>query len=144
MTDKLVVTGVTAIPIRVPRKEAMISTGGTVTASEFGLVRLDTDSGIVGWGEISMTAGRVGRSLVGDVETYLGPALVGANALDVQGCVLRLERAMEGAEAAKAGLDNALFDLAGKASGSPSTGCWAAEHARPSRSRGRSRGANPS
>ena len=118
-TDELVVTQVTAIPIRVPRKEAMISTGGTVSASEFGLVRLATDAGIVGWGEISMTAGRVGRSLVRDVETYLGPALVGANALDLQGCVLRLERAMEGAEAAKAGLDNALFDLAGKALGVP-------------------------
>ena len=117
--DELLVTEVTAIPILVPRKEAMISTGGTVTASEFGLVRLATDAGLVGWGEISMTAGRVGRSLVRDVETYLGPALVGANALDVQGCVLRLERALEGAEAAKAGLDNALFDLAGKALGVP-------------------------
>ena len=97
----------------------MISTGGTVSASEFGLVRLATDAGIVGWGEISMTAGRVGRSLVRDVDTYLGPALVGANALDLQDCVLRLERALEGAEAAKAGLDNALFDLAGKALGVP-------------------------
>jgi len=118
-TDELVVTEVTAIPIRVPRKEAMISTKGNVAASEFGLVRLATDSGIVGWGEISMTAGRVGRSLVRDVETYLGPALVGANALDLQDCVLRLGRAMEGAEAAKAGLDNALFDLAGKGLGVP-------------------------
>lgn len=118
-TDELVVTEVTAIPIRVPRKEAMISSGGTVTASEFGLVRLATDSGIVGWGEISMTSGRVGRSLVHDVETYLGPALVGANALDIQGCLIRLRGAMEGAEAAKAGLDNALFDLAGKALGIP-------------------------
>ena len=47
--DALVVTEVTAIPICVPRKEAMISTGGTVSASEFGLVRLATDAGIVGW-----------------------------------------------------------------------------------------------
>lgn len=118
-TDELVVTEVTAIPIRVPRKLAMIASQGTVTASEFGLVRLTTDAGIVGWGEISMSWGRVGRSLVHDVETYLGPALVGANALDIQGCMIRLGRAMEGAEAAKSGLDNALFDLAGKALGVP-------------------------
>jgi muconate cycloisomerase len=66
-----------------------------------------------------MSWGRVGRSLVHDVETYLGPALVGANALDIQSCVLRLGSALEGAEAAKSGLDNALFDLAGKALGVP-------------------------
>lgn len=118
-TDELVVTEVVAIPIRVPRKLAMIASQGTVTASEFGLVRLTTDAGIVGWGEISMSWGRVGRSLVHDVDTYLGPALVGANALDIQGCMIRLARAIEGAEAAKSGLDNALFDLAGKALGVP-------------------------
>ncbi len=119
MSDSLVVAEVTAIPILVPRKQAMIATQGSVSASEFGLVRVTTDAGLVGWGEISMTWGRVGRSLVRDVETYLGPALVGANALDIQGCMLRLARAMEGAEAAKSALDNALFDLAGKALGVP-------------------------
>ncbi len=119
VTDELVVTEVTAIPILVPRKLAMIASQGTVAASEFGLVRIATDAGLVGWGEISMSWGRVGRSLVHDVERYLGPALVGANALDIQGCVLRLAHAMEGGEAAKSGLDNALFDLAGKALGVP-------------------------
>lgn len=119
VSDSLVVAEVTAIPILVPRKQAMIATQGSVSASEFGLVRVTTDAGLVGWGEISMTWGRVGRSLVRDVETYLGPALVGANALDIQGCMLRLARAMEGAEAAKSALDNALFDLAGKALGVP-------------------------
>ncbi len=116
---ELVVTRVTAIPIRVPRKQAMIATQGTIVSSEFGLVRVETDSGIVGWGEISMSWGRIGRSLVQDVGNYLGPALVGANPLDVQDCVLRLDRAMDGGEAAKAALDNALFDIAGKAIGVP-------------------------
>ncbi len=119
VTDQLVVTGVTAIPISVPRKLAMVASQGTVSASEFGLVRLTTDAGVIGWGEISMSWGRVGRSLVHDVDRYLGPALVGANALDIQACMTRLDQAMEGAEAAKSALDNALFDLAGKALGVP-------------------------
>lgn len=117
--DRLAVTAVSAIPIRVPRKQAMIATQGSIVESEFGLVRVETDAGVVGWGEISMSFGRVGRSLVHDVETTLGPALVGANALDVQNCMLRLDRAIEGAEAARAALDNALFDVVGKALGVP-------------------------
>jgi L-alanine-DL-glutamate epimerase-like enolase superfamily enzyme len=115
----LTIVGVTAIPILVPRKWAMVATQGAVISSEFGLVRIETDGGIVGWGEISMTWGRIGRSLVQDVENYLGPALVGLDPLDIQGCMLTVERAMEGGEAAKAGLDNALFDIAGKALGVP-------------------------
>jgi L-alanine-DL-glutamate epimerase-like enolase superfamily enzyme len=118
-TDVLSIAEVIAIPILVPRTQAMIATQGSLDVSEFGLVRVTTDAGLVGWGEISMTWGRVGRSLVGDVEMYLGPALIGANALDIQGCMLRLARSMEGAEAAKSALDNALFDLAGKALGVP-------------------------
>jgi muconate cycloisomerase len=110
---------VTAIPILVPRKWAMIATQGAIISSEFGLVRIETDGGIVGWGEISMTWGRIGRSLVQDVENYLGPALLGLDPLDIQGCVLAVDRAMEGGEAAKAALDNALFDIAGKALGVP-------------------------
>jgi len=115
----LTVTRVTAIPIRVPRKQAMVATQGTVVASEFGVVRVETDGDVVGWGEISMSWGRVGRSLVQDVDNYLGPALVGRNPLDVQRCMVALERAVDGAEAAKAALDNALFDIAGKAIGVP-------------------------
>lgn len=113
--DALAITEITAIPIRVPRHIPMVATGGSVTASEFGVVRLRTDAGIEGWGEISMSSGRVGRSLVHDVETYLAPALVGADAYDIHGCVMRLTHAMEGAEAAKAALENAVFDVAGKA-----------------------------
>ena len=117
--DTLLVTEVTAIPIRVPRKQAMIATQGSIVESEFGLVRIETDGGIVGWGEISMTWGRIGRSLVQDVDNYLGPALRGLDSLDIQGCNLAIDGAMEGGEAAKSGLDNALFDIAGKALGVP-------------------------
>lgn len=119
LSSGLTVSQVSAIPIRVPRKQAMIATQGSIVESEFGLVRVDTDGQLVGWGEISMSFGRVGRSLVHDVETFLGPALAGANPLDIQGCMLRLDRAIEGAEAAKAALDNALYDIAGKTLGVP-------------------------
>ena len=117
--SSLTITRVSAVPIRVPRKEPMIATQGSIAESEFGLVRVETDGGPVGWGEISMSFGRVGRSLVHDVETYLGAALVGATPLDVHACLTRLDAVIDGAEAAKAGLENALFDIAGKTLGVP-------------------------
>ena len=117
------ITGVTAVPIRVPRLVPMVATQGNVEASEFGVVRVDTDAGITGWGEIAMSWGRVGRALCRDVELALGPAVVGLDPRDVtavaQAMRHRLDLVADGAHAARAAIEMAVLDIHGKALGVP-------------------------
>lgn len=68
--------------VRGPRKEAVKSgtTGATpVTASEFGIVRIITDDGCEGLGEISITYPRIGFSLCHAARRLVAPRLVGAD-----------------------------------------------------------------
>ncbi len=58
--------------VRAPRKEAVRSgttTTGGVTASEFGIIRLESDTGTEGLGEISITYPRIGFSLCHAIRT---------------------------------------------------------------------------
>ena len=113
------VTAVSAVAIRAPRHVAMVATQGSVTASEFGVVRIDTDEGITGWGEISMTWGRLGRALCHDIELSLGPAIIGQDPLSISACMSQVTRILhitqDGAHAARAAIEMALLDIVGKA-----------------------------
>lgn len=117
------ITAVTATPIRVPRLVPMVATQGSIAASEFGIVRIDTDAAITGWGEIAMSWGRVGRALCRDVELTLGPAVVGLDPRDTaaiaQAMRQRLDLAADGAHAARAAIEMAVLDIHGKSLGVP-------------------------
>ena len=117
------ITAVIATPIRVPRLTSMVATQGRIDASEFGVVRVETDAGITGWGEIAMSWGRVGRALCRDVELTIAPAIVGLDPRDLSGCALAVDRhlalPMDGAHAARAAIEMALLDIAGKSLGVP-------------------------
>lgn len=117
------ITSVSAIPIRAVRHTPMVATQGSIATSEFGVVRVDTDEGLTGWGEIAMSWGRVGRPLCGDVDLVLAPALLGEDPREISRCTqvmsTRLPMAVDGAHAAKAAVEMALLDLTGKAYGVP-------------------------
>jgi muconate cycloisomerase len=117
------ITAVEAIPVRAERHVPMVATQGAIAVSEFGVVRVDTDEGLTGWGEISMSWGRVGRALCRDVELTVGPAIAGLDPRDLPRCRravdARLSLPFDGAHAAKAAVEMALLDLAGKAAGLP-------------------------
>ena len=112
------INAVTATPIRVPRLTPMIATQGGIDVSEFGVVRVDTDAGITGWGEIAMSWGRVGRALCHDVELVIGPAVIGLDPRDVSACAIAVQRRLDlvadGAHAARAAVEMALLDILGK------------------------------
>src|SRR5215204_1159116 len=99
-----------------------------VLANEHPIVRLETDEGLVGWGECFRRA----RALVKPaIEQVFRPALVGQSPLDTEVLHRRLmgmgqvagpagTLAVAGAVAvAVAGVDIALWDLKGKALGRP-------------------------
>ncbi|WP_432970535.1 mandelate racemase/muconate lactonizing enzyme family protein [Dactylosporangium sp. CA-233914] len=111
------------MPLRIPRLTPMVATQGNIDSSEFGVVRVETDAGITGWGEIAMSWGRLGRALCRDVELSIAPTILGLDPRDVAGCAVaveqRLDLATDGAHAARAGVEMALLDILGKALDTP-------------------------
>jgi galactonate dehydratase len=89
---------------------------------ELVVVEIVTDDGAVGWGE---TLGRTGAvAYAAAIDTILKPLLVGEPALDIARHHARMQRALSGRSGgmlmeAIAGVDIALWDIAGKLAGLP-------------------------
>ena len=115
-----VITRVEVIPIRAPRKEAVksgLNIGDPVTASEFGVIRLETDSGLEGLGEISITFPRIGHTLCHAARRLIAPALNGKSYLEIPRRLADIDRILAGELSAmylRAAFEMALLDLAGK------------------------------
>jgi muconate cycloisomerase len=106
-------------PIRAPRKEIVHSGTGDkpVTASEFGVIRLLTDDGLEGLGEISITYPQVGFTLCHAAQHLLAPHLIGLDPLALPQVLARIDRLLLGELSApylRAAFEMALLDLAGK------------------------------
>src|SRR5260370_1345515 len=105
---------------RPSRTKPMVAAGGPpLVVSDFGIVRVRTEDGLEGLGEISMNGGRTGAIQCDDVNRLIAPALVGADPREIRGLVGVMDRALDGSEPAKAGVEMALFDVLGKALGVP-------------------------
>lgn len=90
---------------------------------DYVLVRIDTDAGISGWGDVfGYGAARASKAAL---DHMIGPALIGQDARDIAGISHRLQLSNHiwgryGATMfAIGGVDIALWDLAGKAAGKP-------------------------
>lgn len=109
------IRSIEAIPVRAPRTKPMVAAyGPPLVVSDFGIVRLLTEDGLEGLGEISMNGGRTGAIQCQDVNELIAPALAGADARDIRGLIGAMDRILDGSEAAKAGVEMALFDVLGK------------------------------
>jgi L-alanine-DL-glutamate epimerase-like enolase superfamily enzyme len=85
------------------------------------LVRIANDDGTVGWGEAASAPVMTGdtlESLVSAVH-FLAPALRGRKAADIDGALSAMDARMYGNHGAKAAIEIALHDLAGKMANKP-------------------------
>jgi len=111
------ISHVDVIPIRARRKEAVksgLNAGDPVTASEFGIVRIETEDGIEGLGEISITYPRIGHSLCHAAQTMIVPALLGKDAQALTVRLADIDRLLAGELSApylRAAFEMALLDL---------------------------------
>lgn len=120
----MIITSITATPVCVPVRPAHIiaSARGTHRASTFTIVKIGTDRGLTGLGEVSATAVWSGEDHVTAphiIATYLAPALLGEDARDIERLTLQMNRVVAGHSFTKSGIEMALWDLLGKAAGLP-------------------------
>ncbi|MCP4509594.1 MAG: muconate cycloisomerase, partial [Fuerstiella sp.] len=108
------------IPLRPERR--MISALGKHDVSEFVLVRLTTDDGIVGAGEATVTARWSGETVWGAhaiIENMFAPVVVGCDPHDIETIGARMDAVAVGNWFAKAAIEMACWDVSGKAAGRP-------------------------
>lgn len=118
------ISRIESIPILVPvRPEVAIKArAGYHTASPFLLVRIHTDEGIVGVGEVSCTPIWSGEDQVTAahfIDSYLAPAITGHDPREIERLTARLDAAIAENLFTKAGLEMALWDICGKAANLP-------------------------
>jgi muconate cycloisomerase len=112
------ITRVSATPVFVTRRAPFKSALGLSKQGGFGIVRLETDTGITGIGEISMIWNGDGSAYCPMVVELLGPAVEGLNPFAITRAVQRMDEAVQftrAANPAKAAVEMALYDIAGRA-----------------------------
>jgi L-alanine-DL-glutamate epimerase-like enolase superfamily enzyme len=118
------ITHIECIPVRVPiRPEVAIrAKGGSHSVSPFLLVKVHTDEGLQGLGEVSCTprwSGEDQFTAAHFIRTILEPALCGEDPREIERLTTRMHAALAGNPFTKAALEMALWDILGKAAGVP-------------------------
>ena len=96
------------------------------------IVKVTADEGTVGWGQsvpIARWAYETLETATIAIRDYFGPALIGHDALDLEGAGERMDAALApgfttGMPISRAGVDLALHDLAGKRAGKSLSEMW--------------------
>ena len=99
----------------------VIMAGEEVRRADNVLVRIESDDGVVGWGEAASAPVMTGDTLESIVSAvhYLSSALRGRDAADIAGALVTMDGRMYGNHGAKAAVEIALHDLTGRATGKP-------------------------
>jgi len=110
---------VAAVPLSIPFQHGL----GHGRSLDYCLVRVDTDAGLVGWGDAFAYNCR--STVATAVNDMIAPLAIGQDAADIAGLHQLIQKKLHifgrfGVQAyALSGLDIALWDIAGKAAGQP-------------------------
>ncbi len=126
----MVITGCDVFLVALPtRREHAWASKLETPIGRHAVVRLDTDEGVTGWGEAPAIAtwggahmryyGETPETVRHVVEEYLLPAVRGLDPAQIALTHERMDRVIKGHPYAKAAVDIACHDLAGKAQGVP-------------------------
>lgn len=110
-----------AIAVSLPMTKPMKMAGVEIRSADNLLIRLELESGHIGWGEAAsapMMTGETVESMVAAAR-YMLPALNGLAFKDVESVSALMDRLMYGNQAAKSAIEMALHDALGKAAGKP-------------------------
>jgi muconate cycloisomerase len=121
----LKITSIETIPVCVPiRKEIAIRSGrgGSHIHSPFLLIKIHTNEGITGLGEVSCTprwSGEDSHTAAHFIKDYFAPLLVGETFSNPDATIARISHVVAGNYFTKAAIEMALWDIAGKAAQVP-------------------------
>jgi len=112
------IISVTAIPVSIPSQRSLTALG-IHPSFEYGVVTVETDEGITGVGDITMLWDGLGPLQCHYVNDWFGPQLIGLDPTAINRCLGHLTTLTGGALPARAGIEMALWDIAGKAANLP-------------------------
>jgi len=98
------------------------SGGKAITVFDSTIVRVDTDAGVVGWGEVCPLGPFYLPAYANGVRAgiaELGPHLLGWDPLQLGALNHRMDAALKGHAYVKSGIDMACWDILGKVTGQP-------------------------
>ena len=109
------------IAVSLPMKKPVQMSGETVARADNVLVRIESGDGAVGWGEAASAPTMTGETVAGMMAAvaHMAPSLLGRAADDFVGASAAMDAQMYGNSGAKAAIEIALHDLAGRATGRP-------------------------
>jgi muconate cycloisomerase len=109
------------IAVSLPMTKPVKMAGEEVTRADNIIVRIESDDGIVGWGEAASAPTMTGETVAGMAAAigHMAPALLQRRADDIAGAAAAMEAQMYGNSGAKAAIEIALHDLLGRATGRP-------------------------
>ena len=118
------ITKISAHRVDLPLKEGSYkwSGGKAVDVFDSTVIRIDTDAGLTGWGEVCPLGPFYLPAYAAGVRAglaELGPHLIGENPLELGKLNRRMDAALKGHAYVKSGIDMACWDLLGKATGQP-------------------------
>ena len=121
MDETLRIRQISLYKFDIPLIEPFTTSLGTDTSARNLLVKITTESGITGFGECSPYMPINGESVdtCGIVGRYFVSALTGANALDIPGCIAKMDQVIYGNSSIKSAFDMALYDINSKHRGLP-------------------------
>ena len=118
------ITRIRAYGVDLPVKGGRYSWSGgkSVTQVDSTIVRIDTDSGLAGWGEVCPLGSFYLPAFAAGVRAAMaeiGPHLLGRDPTELEDINRAMDIALKGHPYAKCAIDIACWDLAGKAAGLP-------------------------
>ncbi|HUI14317.1 MAG TPA: enolase C-terminal domain-like protein [Xanthobacteraceae bacterium] len=109
------------IAVSLPMKKPVQMAGETVTRADNVLVRIESEDGVVGWGEAASAPTMTGEtvaSMMAAIE-LLTPGLLKRSADDFAGAAAAMAARLYGNSGAKAAIEIALHDMVGRATNRP-------------------------
>ena len=112
------------IPVRIPLKAGLTTktAHGIHATSDYAIIRVYTDEGVIGLGEATVAprwTGETSSTCISVIGELIAPALLGQNPLEITYLRQRMDRVIKLNPFTKAGLEMALWDIAGKVANLP-------------------------
>ena len=109
------------IAVSLPMKKPVQMAGETVSRADNVLVRIESEDGVIGWGEAASAPTMTGETIASMMAAvdHMTPGLLGRNADDFAGVAATMGAQIYGNSGAKAAIEIALHDLVGRTTARP-------------------------